>query len=96
MRVLALCSLLSEGCIRAADISHGMVRWEEHFEWSMRVTVEFFLQGDEEKRLGLPVSPLCDRDQGAQLYTSQAGFLTYVVMPLLVELQPVDEPNPFM
>ncbi|KEP64567.1 UNVERIFIED_CONTAM: 3',5'-cyclic-nucleotide phosphodiesterase, putative [Hammondia hammondi] len=88
--------LITEGCIRAADISHGLVNWDEHFEWSMRVTLEFYLQGDEEKRLGLPISPLCDRDQANQLPESQVGFLTYVVMPLLVELQPPDDHNTFM
>ncbi|CBZ49603.1 hypothetical protein NCLIV_000970 [Neospora caninum Liverpool] len=88
--------LITEGCIRAADISHGLVNWDEHFEWSMRVTLEFYLQGDEEKRLGLPVSPLCNRDQATQLPTSQVGFLTYVVMPLLVELQPTDDHDTFM
>ncbi|PFH32418.1 3'5'-cyclic nucleotide phosphodiesterase domain-containing protein [Besnoitia besnoiti] len=88
--------LMSEACMRAADIGHGLVNWEEHYEWSMRVTVEFYLQGDEEKRLGLPTSPLCDRDQASQLPKSQVGFLTYVVLPLIVELQPADESNAFI
>ena len=31
--------------------------------WAKRVTEEQFLQGDEEKRLDIPLNPLGDRDQ---------------------------------
>lgn len=44
---------------------------------------ENFLQGDEEKLLGLPVSPLNDREKATMSY-SQIGFIEYLVAPFLL------------
>eukprot|EP00928_Gymnodinium_smaydae_P029443 TRINITY_DN22179_c0_g3_i1.p1 TRINITY_DN22179_c0_g3~~TRINITY_DN22179_c0_g3_i1.p1 ORF type:complete len:964 (-),score=161.37 TRINITY_DN22179_c0_g3_i1:82-2973(-) len=65
---------------RAADIGHSAKEWELHEMWSIKVTDEFFLQGDEERRLGLPISPLCER-KGFVLANSQVGFLQFVCVP---------------
>merc|ERR1712012_502250 len=54
--------------------------------WSLRVTQEFFDQGEEERRLGLPVSALCDRKSLPDLGKSQRGFLEFVCLPLFEEL----------
>jgi len=70
--------------MRGADINHGAKPWDLHETWSMRITMEFHAQGDEEKSLGLPVSPLCERE-GFNLPKSQSGFLEYVVMPIWAE-----------
>ena len=44
---------------------------------------EFFEQGDKERHLGLPISPLMNRDQTKeQLAHSQSGFLEFVCQPL--------------
>jgi hypothetical protein len=59
-------------------------------EWIVRVTEEFFSQGDREKSLGLPVSPYCNRPnaadgpflESASLASSQKGFIDFIVMPL--------------
>jgi hypothetical protein len=59
-------------------------------EWSSRIVRELFTQGDEEKRMGLPVSPLCDRTT-TDLASSQLGFIDFIVMPsfsALTELLP--------
>jgi len=50
-----------EMIMKTADIGQGMASWRQHREWSYRILVEFFEQGDEERELGIPVSPLCDR-----------------------------------
>ena len=44
------------------------------------VMKEFFLQGDVEKKEGLPISPLCDRDT-TSIPGSQIGFMSFVVLP---------------
>jgi hypothetical protein len=76
----ALCMLF-----KAADIGHSAKGWDLHQEWSSRVVQEFHEQGDEEKRRGLPVSPLCERD-GFVLATSQVGFLQFICVPTFKEI----------
>ncbi|OEH79698.1 hypothetical protein cyc_07785 [Cyclospora cayetanensis] len=83
--------LAAELCMRASDIGHGALKWKQHFEWTARATTEFYLQGDEESRLGRTMSPLCDRETHAQLATSQLGFLRHVVRPLFVELDAIEK-----
>jgi cAMP-specific phosphodiesterase 4/calcium/calmodulin-dependent 3',5'-cyclic nucleotide phosphodiesterase len=45
-----------------------------------RVTDEFFAQGDQEKSMGLPASPMCDRDT-ANIPNMQLGFIDFIVAP---------------
>ena len=42
---------------------------------------EFFEQGDKEKAMKLPVSPMCDRATTA-IPKTQIGFIDFVVQPL--------------
>jgi calcium/calmodulin-dependent 3',5'-cyclic nucleotide phosphodiesterase len=56
-RSKALCFLL-----HSADISNPAKPWEIHTRWTARIMEEFFQQGDREKQLSLPISPLCDRN----------------------------------
>ncbi|EFJ53060.1 3'5'-cyclic nucleotide phosphodiesterase, partial [Volvox carteri f. nagariensis] len=50
--------------------------------WLAALEEEFFLQGDRERALGLPISPLFDRaKQGVS--KSQVGFYDFVALPLL-------------
>lgn len=58
--------------LHQADISHPAKPWEVHHEWSTRLAEEFYRQGDEEQRQGLPISPLCNRNDG-NLCKSQLG-----------------------
>lgn len=44
------------------------------------------MQGDAEKKRGMPVSPLCDRDK-VEVPKSQLAFLTYVVKPTFEALK---------
>lgn len=83
--------LVAELCIRASDIGHGALSWNQHFEWTGRATTEFYLQGDEESRSGRTMSPLCDRGAHSQLAKSQLGFLRHVVRPLFVELDAIEK-----
>ena len=44
------------------------------------------MQGDAEKKRGMAVSPLCDRDK-VEVPKSQLAFLTYVVKPTFEALK---------
>ena len=70
-----------EICIKCADLAHGAKDIRIHRHWTDLITQEFFSQGDKERALGLPVSPLCDRDS-VSVPTSQIAFLTVMVKPL--------------
>nr|CEL65232.1 TPA: 3',5'--cyclic-nucleotide phosphodiesterase,putative [Neospora caninum Liverpool] len=82
--------LAAEICIRASDLGHAVTEWDQHFEWASRVVTEFYLQGEEERRMGLHISPLCDREDHPSFAKCQHGFLGYVVKPLMVELGECD------
>lgn len=45
------------------------------------------VQGDRERRLGLPVTPACDRDT-VVVSTSQLRFIDMFLRPLLVQVRP--------
>eukprot|EP00741_Cyanophora_paradoxa_P015666 tig00020903_g15123.t1 len=69
-------------CLKVADISNAGRSRPQHVEWTSRVSEEFFLQGDEERRLGLPISPYCDRATTLPS-AATAGFLSFLALPLL-------------
>ncbi|CAA9990821.1 3',5'-cyclic nucleotide phosphodiesterase beta, putative [Plasmodium knowlesi strain H] len=77
--------------IKSADISHGSVKWNEHYKWCQRVLCEFYSQGDEELKNKMPLSPLCDRTKHNEVCQSQITFLKFVVMPLFEELTYIDD-----
>lgn len=81
--------MLAKTCLKAADIGHGALKWNQHYKWCRSVVEEFFLQGDEEKALSLPISPICDRES-TDVPKSQVGFLNFVCLPLFQELCYVD------
>eukprot|EP00741_Cyanophora_paradoxa_P011568 tig00020562_g11176.t1 len=65
-----------------ADLSNAARPRALHVEWCRRVNDEFWSQGDEERRLRLPVSPVCDRST-ANVPESTAGFLNFLAIPLM-------------
>ncbi|GBF91871.1 hypothetical protein Rsub_04976 [Raphidocelis subcapitata] len=74
--------LLLQVALKAADVGHATAGWRVHRRWVRRLEEEMFRQGDLERAIGLPVSPLMDRAAPGAA-ASQAGFLTLVVLPLL-------------
>jgi len=70
--------------LKCADISNPCRPWDISSKWSYKVCEEFFRQGDYERRLNLPVTPLCDRHT-TSIPKIQAGFFKHVVTPLYVE-----------
>ncbi|CAK9013529.1 unnamed protein product [Durusdinium trenchii] len=82
-------SALRVMALHAMDISNPAKVFSLSDKWSDLLRQEFFLQGDEEKHLGLPISPLCDRET-VRFASSQVGFFTIIVQPtftLMAELQ---------
>ena len=53
--------------LKCADIGHAAKEWDLHNEWSNRICKEFFNQGDNERKRGMPISVGMDR-----FYTVQA------------------------
>ena len=68
--------------LHCADISHPSKVWHLHEKWTNALVEEFFAQGDKEKALGLPCSPLCDRNN-TPIAQSQIGFINFIVEPSL-------------
>ncbi|CAB3989792.1 calcium calmodulin-dependent 3, 5 -cyclic nucleotide phosphodiesterase 1A-like isoform X1 [Paramuricea clavata] len=68
--------------LHCADICHPAKEWSVHKKWTDRVMEEFFEQGDAEKDLGLPLSPLCDRNTTV-IPESQVGFISLILAPAM-------------
>ncbi|XP_037882129.1 calcium/calmodulin-dependent 3',5'-cyclic nucleotide phosphodiesterase 1B isoform X3 [Glossina fuscipes] len=91
--------------LHCCDISHPAKRWNLHHRWTMLLLEEFFRQGDLERELGLPFSPLCDRNN-TLVAESQIGFIDFIVDPSMtimsdmlehilstINVSPVEEPS---
>merc|ERR1712048_866939 len=68
--------------LHMADISNPLKSFALSRLWASQVVDEFFLQGDEEKSLGIPVGMLNDRDKVNKL-SSEHGFINFLVAPLV-------------
>jgi len=82
--------------IHAADISNPAKPSDIQKTWVDLVFIEFFKQGDLEKKSSLPISLLCDRST-TNIDKSQIGFMNFVVIPTfeaMLNLMP--EVQPFM
>mmetsp|Transcript_5958 Transcript_5958/g.9447 ORF Transcript_5958/g.9447 Transcript_5958/m.9447 type:complete len:245 (+) Transcript_5958:3-737(+) len=72
-------AILLDTLLHAADISNQTKPFETASQWTDRVLEEFFAQGDEEARIGVPISQLCDRN--TDIPKSQIGFIKFIVLP---------------
>jgi len=71
--------------LHSADISNPTKPQTLSVRWADNALTEFFAQGDKEKELSLPVSPLCDKET-TKTADSQIGFLQFVVRPMYLLL----------
>lgn len=66
--------------LHCCDVAHPSKPWLLHRHWTDLLLEEFFQQGDNEKELGLPYSPLCDRNNTlvaeSQIGTCWLGLLS--------------------
>lgn len=59
--------------LKCADIGHLAAAVNTHRRWAYQLEEEFFRQGDKEREVGLPVSPLMDRCQSGGMTRSQVS-----------------------
>lgn len=64
------------------DVSNPMKPWALCWVWANLCIEEFFMQGDKEKQIGIPVQPLNDRETVNVPY-SQIGFIEFFVAPFV-------------
>ncbi|KNC99241.1 uncharacterized protein SPPG_05497 [Spizellomyces punctatus DAOM BR117] len=88
-------ALLFRMLIKCADVSNLTREWPVYCAWLDRLIKEFASQGDEEKRLGLPVSPYMDRDN-MNIPQSQLGFIEFLCQPMLETVHKVTPLQPMI
>merc|ERR1719478_606839 len=69
--------------LHMADVSNPLKPFKVCKVWALKVLEEFFEQGDKEKKLGITVQMLNDREK-VNRPSSQIGFIEFVVAPLCV------------
>jgi len=82
--------------LRLADLANSIKPFRICRIWAWQQLEELFLQGDQEKELGLPVQALHDREKTNKAY-SQIAFMEFLMFPLLIEVNKVLPPSePFI
>tara|TARA_B110001452_G_scaffold263814_1_gene265818 strand:+ start:457 stop:2259 length:1803 start_codon:yes stop_codon:yes gene_type:complete len=70
--------------VHTADIANPAKPLKLCLLWTEMVMEEFFEQGDQEARLGMPISPFYDREK-TSVAQCQMGFINVLVKPLYHE-----------
>ena len=71
----------SQVALKCSDLGHLASIEKVHRKWVEVLEEEMFRQGDRERELGYPISPLMNRDKGG-ITKSQPGFFDFVALPL--------------
>lgn len=75
-RVLVLCNI-----VHSADLGAAGKPWELCEKWTYRLMEEFYGEGDAERKLGLELGALNDREK-LVVPKSQVGFINFIALPL--------------
>ncbi|TRY57448.1 hypothetical protein DNTS_031434 [Danionella cerebrum] len=70
-----------QNMVHCADLSNPTKPLELYRQWTDRIMVELFSQGDRERDKGIEISPMCDKHT-ASVESTQVGFIDYIVHPL--------------
>ncbi|NXQ99622.1 PDE4C phosphodiesterase, partial [Sagittarius serpentarius] len=70
-----------QNMVHCADLSNPTKPLELYRQWTERIMVEFFRQGDREREKGMEISPMCDKHI-ASVEKSQVGFIDFIAHPL--------------
>jgi cAMP-specific phosphodiesterase 4 len=68
-----------------SDVAQSMKTFSICESWASLIVEEFFIQGDKEKEVSIPVQSLNDRDKVNKPY-SQVAFIEFFVAPLALSL----------
>ena len=71
--------------IHSADLAHNTKAFHISLKWVELLSKEFWMQGDKEKQMNLPVSFLCDRNN-TDVPKSQVGFIGGIIIPTFKNL----------
>mmetsp|Transcript_19184 Transcript_19184/g.45686 ORF Transcript_19184/g.45686 Transcript_19184/m.45686 type:complete len:171 (+) Transcript_19184:1-513(+) len=74
--------------IKSADTSNVLKPFDVAKRWAIRITDEFFLQGDLERQGGMEVTRMCDRDSQSRV-GMQKGFIDFVIGPFFCKMEAV-------
>ncbi|XP_078494296.1 uncharacterized protein LOC100175157 isoform X1 [Ciona intestinalis] len=74
--------LVCQMVIKLADIGGPAKQRNLHITWTKAICEEFFIQGDEERELGVPVSPFMDRER-PQVAELQRTFINNLIKPIV-------------
>ncbi|KAI8147557.1 hypothetical protein BJV82DRAFT_507989 [Fennellomyces sp. T-0311] len=80
--------LLCSALIKCADISNVTRPFRRAVKWAELLAQEFMCQGDIERKLGMPVQPMNDRDKMV-LEDMQIGFIQFVAFTLFESVSKV-------
>jgi len=67
--------------LHCADLANPTKEFDTYKTWTDKVMHEFWNQGDLEKKLGLSVQAMYDKEK-ADVINTQLGFLDFIVVPL--------------
>uniref|UniRef100_A0A672GFM5 Phosphodiesterase n=1 Tax=Salarias fasciatus TaxID=181472 RepID=A0A672GFM5_SALFA len=70
-----------QNMVHCADLSNPTKPLELYRQWTDRIMMELFTQGDRERDKGMEISPMCDK-HNASIEKSQVGFIDFIVHPL--------------
>uniref|UniRef100_A0A8C8GRM9 Phosphodiesterase n=1 Tax=Oncorhynchus tshawytscha TaxID=74940 RepID=A0A8C8GRM9_ONCTS len=70
-----------QNMVHCADLSNPTKPLDVYRQWTDRIMMEFFTQGDRERDKGMEISPMCDK-HNASVEKTQVGFIDYIVHPL--------------
>ena len=73
--------IMIEMALHCADISNPAKDLTIYRKWVVVVMDEFYAQGDKERDLGMPISPMFDRNNSSVKKT-QVGFIQFIIEPI--------------
>lgn len=75
-------ALVLQMALKCADLGNPCRPWLISRVWSNLICDEFYKMGRIEKRLGLPLTPICQREK-TSIAGIQTDFFRFIVLPLL-------------